>query len=163
MILCRASRRESLGSRHSPGLGLFCATSWQEPDCLKAVGRFPRWLSFRPIRLALSQRRGSGSRLDSSCFPEAIARAPIRTLWMQGERRRRGRGEDSEGDACSEASSRPYGDLQATHASSDRRTQDSPPRRTLFLTRNWLNCCSATALVWLGNGSQSDRPGGNTT
>jgi site-specific recombinase XerD len=33
---------------------------------------------------------------------------------------------DPEGDACSEASSRPYQDLQASHASGDRRTQDSP-------------------------------------
>jgi Phage integrase, N-terminal SAM-like domain len=33
---------------------------------------------------------------------------------------------DPEGDACSEAGSRPYGDLQATYASGDRRAQDSP-------------------------------------
>jgi hypothetical protein len=29
--------------------------------------------------------------------------------------------------------------------------------------RNWLNCCAATGLVWPRSGSQSDRPGGNTT
>jgi len=45
----------------------------------------------------------------------------------------------AEGDACSEASSRPYGTLRAAHASSDRRAQDLPlPHWVLpYLPAGW--------------------------
>lgn len=36
-------------------------------------------------------------------------------------------------------------------------------RRTLFLTPELVDLLTATALVWPRSGSQSDRPGGNTT
>src|SRR5215217_4726044 len=65
----------------------------KEPRLPRAV---PHGFGLRPSRLAMSltfrphisQWSGSGSRLDSPRFPGATARETVRTLRVQGERRR---------------------------------------------------------------------------